>query len=570
MERVERHCEHRGPVVAAHADGRGVHDERPRPRPRPRARPTAPPCPLRGRRRPGRVGAARATTTRAPARPSASATARAAPPRRAPRPTRRPDRGPRRAASAGSPRRRWSRRRGGRRRPATPCSRCAARPRRPTARRRPRPPPSCAASSPTARPARARASPSSAPRVAPVGDLERDVHPVEPELAVRRVVQHRRQRVAHRIADHARDARRARDRHRQNAPFCLGPARCSRSAAAASWRTRCRPSCRSRRSRGTASAAGASAALQRRGAHRRDRRRRQAGVRVRVVRRVDQLVLVGQLAVLGVATRVDQRRVDLQRHVLREPVVDHRRDQRAVGVDLRLGLDQRGDLDDVVRGVALDVGVGEPERDRLLVELRRPASTAPGSRPRPPRCCRCRATAGLRGCYVRRARTRNAPRCSASPRRTGRCAARAACRPAPRSASARSPGGIVSFGRRRCAGPAFSVFTAELTPMFLRSSYVPALKFVSPLRREYTLNTHDGPITPRCESSSPMHGTPAAVRDLHLDLAARAAGRIELPPEPHAADREHDERHDDEDRSGRSRCAGRGSRAAPSRATTGA
>ena len=37
----------------------------------------------------------------------------------------------------------------------------------------------------------------------------------------------------------------------------------------------------------------------------------------------------------------------------REPVVDHRRDQRPVLVDLGLGLDQRRDLDDVVRRVAL-------------------------------------------------------------------------------------------------------------------------------------------------------------------------------------------------------------------------
>ncbi len=34
--------------------------------------------------------------------------------------------------------------------------------------------------------------------------------------------------------------------------------------------------------------------------------------------------------------------------------------------------------------------------------------------------------------------------------------------------------------------------------------------------------------------------------DLHLDLGSRAAGRVELPPEPHRAAREHDQRHDDE------------------------
>ena len=143
-------------------------------------------------------------------------------------------------------------------------------------------------------------------------------------------------------------------------------------------------------------------------------------------------------------------------------------------------------------------------------------------------------------------RTRSAPRCCASPPRTGRPRAPAACRRAPVICCSQNPGGIVSLTYAMC-GPAFNDFTAELTPMFFLSSYVPALKLVSPFRREYTLNTHDGPITPRCESSLPMHGHAAAVRDLHLDLGARPTGRIELPPEPRHADREEAERHDDEE-----------------------
>ena len=57
-----------------------------------------------------------------------------------------------------------------------------------------------------------------------VGHFEGDVHPVETELAIRGVVQHRRQGVPYRIADDARDARGPRDRHRQNAPFAFAMA----------------------------------------------------------------------------------------------------------------------------------------------------------------------------------------------------------------------------------------------------------------------------------------------------------------------------------------------------------
>ncbi len=81
------------------------------------------------------------------------------------------------------------------------------------------------------------------------------------------------------------------------------------------------------------------------------------------------LSLSDSVRTFGIAARVDERRVDLQRHALREPVVDHRRDERAVGVDLGLGLDERRDLDDVVRAVTPHVRVGEAELDGPLVEL---------------------------------------------------------------------------------------------------------------------------------------------------------------------------------------------------------
>ena len=76
--------------------------------------------------------------------------------------------------------------------------------------------------------------------------------------------------------------------------------------------------------------------------HGRDRRRRQAAVPVGVVRRVAVVVRVGDRT-LAAPARVQERRVDLERHVVAQPVLDHRRDQRPVLVELRLGLDQRRD-----------------------------------------------------------------------------------------------------------------------------------------------------------------------------------------------------------------------------------
>ena len=97
-------------------------------------------------------------------------------------------------------------------------------------------------------------------------------------------------------------------------------------------------------------------------------------------------------------------------------------------------------------------------------------------------------------------------------------------------------------------GPAFIAFTAELTPMFLRSSYVPALKLVSPFSREYTLNTHDGPITPRCDSSLPMHGTPQPRAICTSTLAPAPPGGLSCHQNQATPIASTHERHDDEAR----------------------
>ena len=81
-----------------------------------------------------------------------------------------------------------------------PCSPSAAPPPPGPARRRPRRRPPCAASSPTARRCRARASASSARGGAAGRDVEGDVHPVEPAGGERRVVHRRRQRVPDRAS----------------------------------------------------------------------------------------------------------------------------------------------------------------------------------------------------------------------------------------------------------------------------------------------------------------------------------------------------------------------------------
>ena len=84
-----------------------------------------------------------------------------------------------------------------------------------------------------------------------------------------------------------------------------------------------------------------------------------------------------------VAGRIADRGVDPERLPGVQPVVDHRRDERALARDARLPLDHRGDRDDVVARQVLAFRVGQvhagevlPERLELLFHERPGARTA--------------------------------------------------------------------------------------------------------------------------------------------------------------------------------------------------
>src|SRR5207249_2799885 len=69
---------------------------------------------------------------------------------------------------------------------------------------------------------------------------------------------------------------------------------------------------------------------------------RQARVEIGVVRALHLQVRIRELGLVR-GERVLDGRVDLQRNALLQTVVDHRRDEGAVGLELRLPLDHRGD-----------------------------------------------------------------------------------------------------------------------------------------------------------------------------------------------------------------------------------
>jgi hypothetical protein len=70
--------------------------------------------------------------------------------------------------------------------------------------------------------------------------------------------------------------------------------------------------------------------IERRLAGQRDRRRRQAIARVRVVRGIGVKIALGQIAVEPFANPVDQRRIRLQPHALLQAIDEHRRDERPI------------------------------------------------------------------------------------------------------------------------------------------------------------------------------------------------------------------------------------------------
>ena len=104
-----------------------------------------------------------------------------------------------------------------------------------------------------------------------------------------------------------------------------------------------------------------------------DRARRQARVEAGVVGGVDRELRFGQRLVV-VAGREADRRVDPERHPFVQAVVDDRRDQRALLVDLRLALDHRGDRQHVVDRQVLRLRVAhvdalDPALEVLQLEL---------------------------------------------------------------------------------------------------------------------------------------------------------------------------------------------------------
>ena len=98
-----------------------------------------------------------------------------------------------------------------------------------------------------------------------------------------------------------------------------------------------------------------------------DRRRRQPAVEARVVR-ARALELGHPQRARPVVLVVADRRVDPERHAVLEAVVDHRRHERALAVQLRLALDHRGDDQHVVAREVLALGVRHVDLGEVLVE----------------------------------------------------------------------------------------------------------------------------------------------------------------------------------------------------------
>ena len=216
---------------------------------------------------------------------------------------------------------------------------------------------------------------------------ERDEHPVEAGRGVRRVVDRRRPGVRDRVTDDAGDARRAADPVLHGRPLTAGPSpaprrRCAR-ARRASWRTRAsrsrprsRSTCTGRRPVRSPRASEASVTLE-------------IGVGGSPA---TLYVLYGESISLSAfvggggqpapsSDRVAERRVDLERHAVGEPVADDGRDQRRVLGELGLGLDERRRDDGLVRREALHVGEARPCRRSRRSASRAGARCSPPTRP---------------------------------------------------------------------------------------------------------------------------------------------------------------------------------------------